>query len=130
MPDVITTSLGAAPQVAAPDGSQVRLLAVLKGGGMAHFSLAPRQVSRAVTHNTVEEIWYFLCGRGRMWRKRGEYEETVTVSAGVSITIPVGTHFQFRSDSDEPLEAIAVTIPPWPGPDEARRVPGVWSPTV
>jgi mannose-6-phosphate isomerase-like protein (cupin superfamily) len=81
-------------------------------------------------HRTVEEIWYFSRGNGRMWRKLGEQEETVHVSVGVSITIPTGTRFQFRNDIDEPLEAVAVTMPPWPGPDEARQVAGIWEPTV
>jgi len=48
----------------------------------------------------------------------------------VSINIPVGTEFHFRSDSDEPLEAVGVTMPPWPGADEALEVEGVWKPTA
>ena len=48
----------------APDGSDVRLLPRLKEGGMIHFELAPNRVSKAVTHRTVEEIWYFVGGRG------------------------------------------------------------------
>ena len=32
-----------------------------------------------------------------MWRKLNEREEVVTVAPGVCLTIPVGTHFQFRS---------------------------------
>ena len=47
-----------------------------------------------------------------------------------SLDIPVGTRFQFRCDGDEPLEAVGVTIPPWPGPDEAFEVKGKWHPTA
>ena len=54
----------------APDGSDVRVLLNLKGGGMAHFELPPGQTSTAVTHRTVEETWLFLSGRGEMWRAR------------------------------------------------------------
>jgi mannose-6-phosphate isomerase-like protein (cupin superfamily) len=97
---------------------------------MAHFRLPEGAVARAVTHRTVEELWFFLSGRGRMWRKIGSEEETVTVGRGVSIAIPVGTRFQFRSDGEGPLEAVAVTMPPWPGPDEAVFVDGIWTPTA
>lgn len=43
--------------VLAPDGSEVRILLALAGGSMSHFLLPPGQVSRAVRHRTVEEIW-------------------------------------------------------------------------
>ena len=49
---------------------------------------------------------------------------------GVSLTIPVGTRFQFRSFGPEPLAAVAVTMPPWPGEGEAMIVTGPWEPTV
>jgi mannose-6-phosphate isomerase-like protein (cupin superfamily) len=48
----------------------------------------------------------------------------VDVGARVCITIPVGTEFQFRSFGYEPLTAIGVTIPPWPGEGEATIVAG------
>jgi len=90
----------------APDGSDVRVLLGLAGGGMAHFELAPGETSRAVTHRTVEEIWFFLTGRGEMWRDQEGSTETVEVSRGVCLTIPLGTRFQFRSVGDEALSAI------------------------
>ena len=114
----------------APDGSDVRLLLGLSGGGMAHFELSPGETSTAVTHKTVEEIWYFISGRGEMWRKTKGLEETVPVETGVCLTIPLGTHFQFRSFGEKPLAAIGVTMPPWPGDREARIVEGRWEPTV
>jgi mannose-6-phosphate isomerase-like protein (cupin superfamily) len=114
----------------APDGSDVRVLLGLTGGGMAHFALAPNQTSRAVTHRTVEEIWFFLGGRGQMWRKQAGRSEIVDVEPGVCLTIPLGTHFQFRSFAGEPLAAIGVTMPPWPGEGEAVIVDGEWTPTV
>jgi mannose-6-phosphate isomerase-like protein (cupin superfamily) len=97
---------------------------------MAHFTLAPGQTSRAVTHGTVEEIWYVVSGRGEMWRKSPVREAIVPLAPGVSLTIPVGTHFQFRAAGDEPLTAVAVTMPPWPGEGEAIEVSGAWTPTV
>ncbi len=113
----------------APDGSDVRILLSLDGGGMAHFELGPGETSRAVTHRTIEEIWFFLGGRGEMWRKLDEQEECVPVEAGVCLTIPLGTHFQFRAFGYEPLAAVGVTMPPWPGEGEAYEIPGKWPPT-
>ena len=115
----------------APDGSDVRVLLSLTRGSMAHFELSPGQTSKAVTHRTVEEIWFFLSGRGEMWRKQaGHADLVVAVEAGVCVTIPLGTHFQFRSLGTEPLSAVGVTMPPWPGEGEAIIVQGKWEATV
>ena len=114
----------------APDGSDVRILLGLKNGGMAHFELASGQTSTAVAHRTVEEIWFFVNGRGEMWRKLGRQEEVVPVEPNVCLTIPLGTHFQFRAFGNEPLAAVGVTMPPWPGEGEAYEVEGKWEPTV
>jgi mannose-6-phosphate isomerase-like protein (cupin superfamily) len=120
-----TKRLPKTPDVTAPDGSDVRLLLSLDGGSMAHFELAPKRTSRAVTHRTVEEIWYCVSGSGEMWRKCGNEESVTEVTVGTCLTIPVGTHFQFRS-GDGGLSAIAITMPPWPGEDEAVFVDGIW----
>jgi mannose-6-phosphate isomerase-like protein (cupin superfamily) len=114
----------------APDGSDVRPLLSLRGGGMARFDLAAGQTSRAVVHKTVEEIWLVVAGHGEMWRRQGGREEVVTVEAGVCVTIPAGTRFQFRSLGGEALAAIGVTMPPWPGDGEAMPVPGKWEASV
>ena len=65
-----------------------------------------------------------------MWRRQGDDEAVVVVEAGVSISIAVGTGFQFRSLGPEPLRAICVTMPPWPGADEAYEVGGPWEATT
>ena len=75
---------------------------------------------------SVEEIWFIVSGRGHMWRKQGEHEEVVALEPGVCLTIPVGTHFQFRACASESVSAIGITMPPWPGEDEAVFVPGPW----
>ena len=124
-----TKPLPERPDVTAPDGSDVRILLSSKNGSVAHFELAAGCTSRAVAHRTVDEIWYFLEGLGVMWRKLNGNEETVRVEAGVCITIPCGTHFQFRSIGPGPLKAVAVTMPPWPGEGEAYAVEGVWKPS-
>lgn len=122
----VTVPLANAFRVEAPDGSQVDILAACARGSMARFSLAPRLVSKAVRHRTVEEVWYFIAGTGQMWRSDGVHEEIIDVAAGLSLSIPVGTAFQFKSTGTTPLEAIGVTMPPWPGMDEAEFVPGTW----
>jgi mannose-6-phosphate isomerase-like protein (cupin superfamily) len=125
-----TKTIGAAPDAIAPDGSEVRVLCQLSRGGLAAFTLAPEAVSKAVAHRTIEEVWYFVSGQGRMWRKLGEREEIVEVGPGISISIPTGAHFQFRCDGSEPLIAIGATMPPWPGEGEAFPVEGKWEATV
>ena len=125
-----TIRLPEKPDAIAPDGSEVRILLSLAGGSMAHFQLAAGQTSRAVAHRTVEEIWYFVRGQGEMWRRVGGLVRTDPVSRGVCVTIPVGTHLQFRCLGPEPLSAIGVTMPPWPGEGEAYSVEGPWTATV
>lgn len=130
MTDFDTKHLPMARDAEAPDGSDVRILLGLAGGGMAHFEIGPNQVSKAVTHRTVEEIWFFLSGRGQMWREQEGRSEIVDVYPGVCLTIPLGTRFQFRSFGHEPLAAVGTTMPPWPGEGEAIVVDGAWQPTV
>ncbi len=122
-----TRRLPEAPDAVAPDGSDVRELLRLGRGSMAHFELAPGRVSRAVAHHAVEELWYILGGQGQMWRRQGEREQTVPLGPGTCLSIPAGTHFQFRAADGGPLSAVGVTMPPWPGDDEAYEVPGTWS---
>lgn len=119
-----------APDAIAPDGSEVRLLCATPRGSMAHFRLPPGAVARPVAHRTVEELWYVVAGSGRLWRRLGERDEVVQLEPGVSATIPTGAHFQFRNDGADSLDIIAVTIPPWPGADEAYAVSGPWPAVV
>ena len=130
MSSLTTRQLAPAPDTIAPDGSEVRLLASVPRGSMAHFTLPPGAVTRAVAHRTVEEVWFFVGGRGRMWRRLGGEETIVDVFPGVSIAIPTGAAFQFRADGDAPLEIVGVTMPPWPGDAEAYPVDGIWPATV
>lgn len=125
-----TMRLPAAPDAVAPDGSNVRVLLRLQRGSMAHFELPTGQTSTAVVHRTVEEIWFFLSGSGEMWRRQDGREAVVPVEAGVCLTIPRGTRFQFRSFGPEPLTAVGVTMPPWPGEGAAETVEGKWKPTA
>ena len=110
----------------APDGSEIRLLTATERGSSVHCTLPPGMVSLAVAHHNVEEIWYFLQGRGQLWRKLGAREKIVGVSEGMSVTIPAGAHFQFRNTGTEPLQFVLTTMPPWPGEEEAYRVEDHW----
>jgi mannose-6-phosphate isomerase-like protein (cupin superfamily) len=126
MSSLQTKTLADAPDAHAPDGSELRLLTALKGGSFAHFTLPAGRVSVAVSHRTVEEIWYVVAGEGEVWRKFGGEESVTPVKPGVALTIPLGAHFQFRAGAVD-LSFVAVTMPPWPGSDEAYAVPGRWA---
>jgi mannose-6-phosphate isomerase-like protein (cupin superfamily) len=123
--------LPVAADAVAPDGSLVRLLASASRGGMAHFELAGGEISIAQRHRTVEEIWFILEGLGQMWRESDDGAVLIVeMRPGLSLTIPTGTKFQFRNTGRVPLSAIGVTMPPWPGPDEAEEVRGAWQPIL
>ena len=130
MQDFATRRLPHRPDIVAPDGSDVRVLLRTGRGSMAHFELGAGRASDAIYHRNVDEIWFVLTGRGEIWRKLGGREEIVALEPGVCVSIPVGTHFQFRALGDAALAAIGVTMPPWPGPEEAIPVPGRWPSAV
>ncbi|HEU0217778.1 MAG TPA: cupin domain-containing protein [Stellaceae bacterium] len=125
-----TQEIATAPLVTAPDGSAVRVLCATARGGTATFTLEAGAVAKAVVHRTVEEIWYVAAGQGRLWRRAGEAEQIADLAPGRSLTIPVGTRFQFCNDGAGPLQIVAVTMPPWPGEGEAMLVDGIWPATV
>ncbi len=108
----------------APDGSRVRPLLRCAGGSMAHFSLEPGKISLPIVHKTVDELWYVVAGRGELWRRCQGQERIVPLEKGVCVSISAGVAFQFRAIGDEPLEIVAVTLPPWPGAEEAQQTQG------
>ncbi|MFE6054495.1 cupin domain-containing protein [Kitasatospora sp. NPDC056446] len=129
-----TAHPGDTPAVTAPDGATVYPLLVLEGrGSLAVFTLDPGQVTHAVSHATVQELWHVAAGSGELWRRQDGREETVRLTPGTAVSVPLGTAFQFRADedSDGPLSITAVTMPPWPGTDgEARPEQGPWKATA
>jgi mannose-6-phosphate isomerase-like protein (cupin superfamily) len=128
-----TTRVATDYDVLAPDGSEIRLLVNVAGGSMVHCALRPGQVTQAVRHRTVDEVWFCVAGAGQLWRHSAEpdgAEEVVDLVPGVSLSIPVGVEFQFRATGILPLEVVITTIPPWPGPDEAIAIQGRWIPTL
>ena len=116
-----TKTLGEEPDATAPDGTAVRLLLSLPGGSMAHFELPAGAVSHAVAHRTVEEIWFVVSGRGSIWRRQDGVERIDALGPGASLTIPLGTAFQFRAEAGAPLASWRSPCPP--GPAWTRRCP-------
>ncbi len=110
-----TAEAGSAPVVAAPDGATVPPLLSLDGlGSQALFELSPGSVPRAVSRATVQELWYVTAGRGRTWRRQSGRESVDVLRVGTSVSVPLGTAFQFRADPDStgPLRIVAITVPP------------------
>jgi mannose-6-phosphate isomerase-like protein (cupin superfamily) len=125
------------PDTIAPDGSEIRLLADDRHGAtrasLCEVRLGPGAVSRPISHRTVEEIWYVLRGRGRVWRSPPDGgAHSSDVEPGDALVIPKGWRFQFRAADGDGLRFLCYTSPPWPGPDEAEPAPpgGLGQPTV
>ncbi len=116
-------------QHTSPAGAEVRLLMNNHLGGMAHCTLKKDIISKIVRHNTVSEFWFIISGKGAIWRKSEKQEAITALEAGISIDIPLGTDFQYRSDESD-LVFICVTMPPWPGHDEVTYLEkGAWTPS-
>jgi mannose-6-phosphate isomerase-like protein (cupin superfamily) len=121
-----TADLRDEPDYLAPDGSEIRLLLEDEPGGFAHCTLAPGACTQAVTHRTVDEIWFVLGGTGSIWRQGNGDSAEDLLRPGRCVTIPVGTSFQFRADGSSPLRIGIGTFPKWPGASEAEPVDGPW----
>ncbi len=121
--------LSRAPDAIAPDGSEIRFVQATARGSVVHCTLPPGATTTAVRHRTVEEIWFFLGGVGEVWRRDETGETVLALGPEASLTIPVGTSFQFRAVGDVPLTFLITTIPPWPGDGEAVPVDGRWKPS-
>ena len=113
-----------------PAGADVRFLVDGTTGGMIHSTVPPNQINKATVHATVSEFWYVLEGHGEIWRDDGDERKVTPLLPGTSIDIPAGTAFQYRNVSDVDLTFICITMPPWPGADEATFVEGEWAHTI
>lgn len=114
-----------------PPGSSVRLLLRGAKGGMIQSTVPVGLTTRPIAHRSVYEIWYVLQGVGELWRSDGRQQKITPLVPGTSIDIEPGTAFQFRNLSpDTDLKFICVTMPAWPGDEEAIPVPqGAWAPS-
>ena len=118
------------PDAKSPAGADIRYLVSGKTGNMIHSTVPPRQINEATVHATVHEFWYVLEGKGEIWRDDGQSSSVAQLEPGTSISIPVGTSFQYRNTTDRDLKFICIAMPPWPGDAEATKITGIWQPTV
>jgi mannose-6-phosphate isomerase-like protein (cupin superfamily) len=123
-----TRSFPSAPGGRSPAGAEIRYLLDGETGTMIHSTVPPGQVNRATVHATVSEFWHVLSGRGQIWRRDVTGEQTTVLERGVSIDLPVGTAFQYRCTGDEPLQFLCISMPRWPGDQEATVIKGPWKP--
>lgn len=117
--------LAQARAVTAPDGSLLRELPRVtsgQGGGMALCTLAAGAVSRPIRHRRADEVWFVLAGRAEFWRAVGERDDLRALGPEDSLRIIAGTTFQFRTVGATPFRALLLTVPQWPGDDEAVPV--------
>ena len=126
MPVFATMQLPDLYDYLAPDGSEIRELLRGRDCNRAHCMLPPGGVSLATTHRTVAEIWYCLSGHGQIWRKLGDVEQVTDLKPGTCLSIPTGTHFQFRNPGHDVLCIVIACSPPWPGAQESVMISGPW----
>jgi mannose-6-phosphate isomerase-like protein (cupin superfamily) len=107
-----TRSFPSTPDGRSPAGAEIRYLIEGETGGMIHSTVPPGQVNRAAVHATVSEFWHVLSGEGEIWRRDGTGEETTVLARG------------------DPLRFLCITMPPWPGNQEATIVEGPWRPNA
>lgn len=120
-----------ADAIIAPDGSQVRLVLTDAHGAtrcsVVEVTIRAGETSRPVRHRTVEEAWYVLSGAGEVWRCPPGIPAVevspMPVVSGDALVIPTGWGFQFRAGAGSDLRFICVTMPAWPGMDEAVGLP-------
>ena len=103
----------------APDGSMVWALGSEAAGGIAICKLPPANTSTPAMHRTVEEIWYVMSGQGEISRRQNTLDPFVDqLMPSTCVDIGLGLTFQFRCIGKE-LVMVLLTIPCWPGPQEA-----------
>lgn len=112
------------PDAIAPDGSEIYfLVGDARRASLVEVRLGAGATSKPVRHRTVEEIWYFLAGEGRVWRQPpGEAGTVDEVAPGSVLTIRTGCVFQFQAGPRAELRFLCYTSPPWPGDQEAEAV--------
>jgi mannose-6-phosphate isomerase-like protein (cupin superfamily) len=112
------------PDAIAPDGSEITfLVGGARTASLVEVRLPAGETSRPVRHRTVEEIWYFTAGEGRVWRRPPSGQAVIDeVRPGSALVIPTGWSFQFQASATTDLRFLCYTSPPWPGDDEAAPV--------
>ena len=129
---------GIQPDAIAPDGSEIRLLIDDRhgatSGSLVEVTLPAGQVSRPVWHRTVEEVWYVLEGRGKVWALSGRRPRGICASGGCvsgrrrSHTNRVAVPVQFRPRNSAPVPLLH--HPTLARRSRSRAVGGRWSGTA
>jgi mannose-6-phosphate isomerase-like protein (cupin superfamily) len=110
----------------APDGSEIYRLVDGTKGGLCQCILPAGATGKATSHKTVEELWFFLEGRGEVYRRGINDNKELPVGPGMSLVIPSATVFQFRNTGEVPLKFLIATMPVWPGEQESNKEVGIW----
>ena len=99
-----TRSFPSDPDGRSPAGAEIRTLMEGVTGSMIHSTVPPGQVNRATVHATVSEFWHVLSREGA---------------------------FQYRcTGAVDPLRFLCISMPSWPGAQEATVIEGPWLPTA
>jgi mannose-6-phosphate isomerase-like protein (cupin superfamily) len=91
---------------------------ITQGLGMGMVVLPPGRTSSAHSHQTEQEVWYVISGRGRA-RIGGQEAE---IRSDTVVVAPPGITHQLISDGDEDLKAIWMFTPA--GPEASYFPPG------
>jgi mannose-6-phosphate isomerase-like protein (cupin superfamily) len=114
-----------------PAGAEVRVLMSNPMASITHCTLKNGITSKAIVHKTVNEIWHVISGSGEIWRRQNGIDSITKLNVGLTIDIPQGTDFQYRSTDGDNLVFMCVTTPPWPGADEVNYLSiGAWEPSI
>ena len=131
MRELATLRLGAKPDAIAPDGT-LRAPAAGAGGRQPRaFRIARRRrFARGDASDRRGNLVFPRRPRPDAGAGSARRRASSRSRPALSLTIPLGTAFQFRAIGEAPLTFLAITMPPWPGAEEADRVEGRWTATV
>ena len=75
---------------------------------MVHCTLPVGAVSLTVSHVSVDEMWYVLSGKGKLWRSKPGTPQSMVINLepGLAISIARSTHFQFKNTGKEALTLV------------------------
>ncbi len=83
---------------------------ITQGLAMGMVILPPGRTSSAHSHETEQEVWYVISGRGRV--RIGD--EEAEIRSDTIVVAPAGITHQLTSEGDEALKAIWMFTPAGP----------------
>lgn len=92
---------------------------------LGELALAAGQHTAAVSHRTVEQLWYVAAGSGELWRTSAGERRLDELRPGTCVHVPPGVPFQLRAGA-QGVRLMVVTSPRWPGAHEAAPARGPW----